>query len=82
MYCNHNKSDFWGNLASYLCTMGFVYCLLNQHQDLPETKTWFRGRIQIDSVWMLECIKISACIILFFGFGIGNHRGIFFKIPL
>jgi len=77
LYCDHNESARRGHLARGLRKEGFYEGLATRHLELPEVKSWFRGRIQIGGVWFSNDIEIGACGLLPFGFGVGDHRGIF-----
>eukprot|EP00957_Ditylum_brightwellii_P127698 9738320-Ditylum_brightwellii.AAC.1 len=61
--------------------MGFTEALSSEHSPLPETKSWFRGKHQIEGVWFSPELEAQHSMLLPFDVGIGNHHIIIIDIP-
>jgi hypothetical protein len=81
LFADVNESVRRGKFGKYMAQLGLVESLSSLHHDLPETKSWFRGKNQITGVWCSPCFNPSTCLLLPFGFGVGDHRGIIIDIP-
>ena len=74
VYYDHNNSTRQGHLDRELKNLGFSKGPSERHPDLSETKMWFRGRMQIDTVWISKDMDIEDCELVHFGFVMGHHR--------
>jgi hypothetical protein len=76
-----NESVRRGKFGQFLRQMGLTEALSSEHPNLPETKSWFRGKHQIEGVWFSPELQAQNSMLLPFGFGVGDHRMIIIDVP-
>eukprot|EP00957_Ditylum_brightwellii_P012563 949564-Ditylum_brightwellii.AAC.1 len=62
--------------------VGICESLSTRYHNIPETKSYFRGKEQIQGVWLSPEIEEEKCLLAPYGFTLGDHKGIIIDIPM
>ena len=57
MFCDTNESYCRGIISLFLKELGMQNAVTYWQPDLPELKTWYKGKQKIDAVCIYEDVK-------------------------